>query len=150
MAMIVASAPSIAMAGTSYSALTWRAKVNVSGYGDTVTCLKARITTDGSNPVSFGGEIRVYDSIGNDCSGSRTLPAGWLGVTLDGYKSGAFCGTTNYYYSPSATWIYEIGALNLCSNPSGTQTFHTNVFGRVYQGSFYYNIPGISSPGQNG
>jgi hypothetical protein len=114
-------------------------------------CLEAVITTQGvgTAQVINEGTTYAFDDFFGDCGGAKTLPSGWLAVTLDGYRNGSFCGTTYYQYSTTSTSAFGV-ATSLCSNPSGSQTFNTNVFGRVYNGSAYVNLPGIAGPAQNG
>ncbi len=140
---------STVLAGSATSTNLYRATVNVSGYGYHRVCLEATITTNGTNIITNGGSTRVYDNLPGNCEGSRNLPIGWIGVTLDGYRDGSFCGTSGYEFTSSATW-QKTYFQNTCSDPAGSQAFHTNVFGRVNNGNGgVHNIPGVSSPGQN-
>jgi hypothetical protein len=141
--------PTLAYAGYATSGNLYRATVSVSGYGTVRVCLEATITTNGTNIVMNGGSTRVYDTSGLNCDGSWSLPTGWIGVTLDGYRDGSFCGTSGYEYTSQATW-QKTYSENTCTDPAGSQAFNTVVFGRVYNGSSgYHNIPGVSGPSQN-
>lgn len=147
-ALLVAANPSVTLAGYASSGQQYRETDWVNGYGYIRSCLEAVITTTSTYATNEGANYS-RDNSGGVCDGAETLPAGWLGVTLDGYRDGSFCGTTNYYYSDSATAGFGV-TTSLCSNPSGTQEFHTTVFGRIYMGAGYLDISGIAGPSQNG
>jgi len=99
--------------------------------------------------VWFFGKTFAFDSSGAYCDGPRTLPAGWLGITVDAYKNGAFCGTSYYRYSSSAASTVGYYFYGLCSNPAGTQEFYSVAWGKIYTGDHYYQPNGIVSPSQN-
>lgn len=141
--------PMIVLAGYATSGNTYRSTVSVSGYGSVRVCLEASISTNGTNIILNGRATRVYDNSGANCDGARSLPTGWIGVTLDGYRDGAFCGTSGYEYTSGTNYQKDYQE-NTCSDPAGSQAFNTAVFGRVYNGTTaYHNIPGISGPAQN-
>lgn len=149
LAALILAIPAL-VAADAYSAVTYRGSVDVSGYGITRVCLEAGVGLyTPNNSVWNMGMTYAYDSSGAYCDGPRTLPSGWIGVTVDAYKSGAFCGTSYYYYSSSATSAYGHYFYGLCSNPSGSQEFHTTAWGKVYTGDHYYQPNGITSPSQN-
>lgn len=138
------------VAADAYSAVTYRGSVYVSGYGTTRVCLEAGVGfSTVSNSVWNFGMTYAFDGSGGYCDGYRVLPAGWLGVTVDAYKNGAFCGTSYYYYSSSASAAFGRYSYGLCSNPSGSQEYYTVAWGKVYTGDHYYQPNGIVSPSQN-
>lgn len=153
LAALVLLLPSIALAGYANSGVIYQKTVFVAGHGNTRICLEAWVVTNGigTGVVSQGGATRAYDASGGNCDGPRTLGTGWLSVTIDGFRSGAFCGTTGYRYTPnpiSYMWYQS----TLCPNPAGSQVFNTRVLGQVWNGSgAYVDIwPGQWSPNQNG
>lgn len=145
LALMLASTSSVAF-GTAYSSWGFFGTFNVGPEGTADMCLRAGIIDIARNH----GHIRSYaGGAPTGCTGdANVLPSGWLGVTLDGYRDGGFCGTTNYIYSNVATWGWIVEA-NLCSNPSGLQGFHTTTWGRVFNGGNYVQIGGRTSPIQN-
>lgn len=81
-----------------------------------------------------------------------TMSSGYLGANADGYINGTYCGSTGYYYNSTATYLFGVGA-QLCSNPSGSQTFYTVATGEIwdyYSGAWQYAMTGsVTSPSQN-
>lgn len=148
LAAIMIAVPTL-VAADAYSAVTYRGSVNVSGYGTTRVCLKAGVGDWTGGTVFNMGMTYAYDGSGGLCDGPRQLPSGWIGVTVDAYKNGGFCGTSYYHYSSSPTSGYGHYFYGLCSNPSGTQEFYTVAWGKVYTGDHYYQPNGIVSPSQN-
>lgn len=151
-AAMLASLPSLALAGYATSGTQYRETNSISGYGNIRSCLEAWIITQGvgTGNTANGGGNHAYNATGGLCDGAVTLPAGWLGVTHDAYRDGGFCGTTFYRYTDTATSGIGYQSINLCSNPAGSQVFHSNVFGKIYNGSTYLNISGLAGPAQNG
>lgn len=144
MALMLASSSSVALA-TAYSAWGYKGVFNTGPTGNADMCLRAGMIDVARNH----GHIRSWTTVPQGCTGNaKVLNSGYLGVTLDGYRSGAFCGTTGFIYSNVATsgWIVEA---NLCSNPSGLQGFNTTTWGRVFNGNNYVQIGGMNSPIQN-
>lgn len=85
----------------------------------------------------------------SSCGGAnRTLPSGYLGIGVEGYRNGALCGFSGIYYSNVATSAWQLW-ITLCSNPSGTQDFYTRAIGYGWSGSGYVQSSGVYSPSQN-
>jgi hypothetical protein len=65
--------------------------------------------------------------------GEVDVPVGWLQVSVKGYRSGSYCGS-------SGTFTNDIPAYRLyvsshpCSNPSGSQSFRSTALGRIWTG----------------
>jgi hypothetical protein len=143
------------MAGVGDSGYVYRSTVSAAPYGTIRACLRAMVDTGSGDAqtVYHFGYIQSLTVEGGLCDPpQKQLGVGWLGVTIDGYSNGSFCGTSYYSYSSTVTAIHGVSRSGLCWNWFGWQNFHTNAFGRVYSSTCgcYTNIPGISSPGQNG
>ena len=65
-----------------------------------------------------------------------TLPSGWIGLQVGGYRNGGLCGWQEQYNNQSDSWWVQ--QWNLCSNPSGTQTFYSDAAGLVWNGDNAY------------
>jgi hypothetical protein len=145
LACFVILAQPASVAATAYSALTYSFTWTPAGYPQTSLCQQA-----GEVDVNRNNGTAQSRSYNTSCAGSaRTLPSGWLGINLDGYRDGAFCGSSGYYYSSSATWSWTLW-VTLCSNPSGTQSFTTKARGVGYDGSSgYWSGATTTSPAQN-
>ncbi len=127
----------------------WAYELTVpSGYGTWADyCVRAGMINTASNRV----DMQTHT---NGCSSSsRTVKSGYLGGKVAGYRDGAYCGITNALYSNTATWGFAV-ASNVCSNPSGTQAFHTLGYGAIYNdgsqgGATEYTWFTRTSPSQN-
>ncbi len=94
------------------------------------------------------GQILAYTNGGgaHDCAGSgNTMPAGWLGVMVEGYRSGAFCGQSDSYVNSSAATNWQLWDTT-CTNPSGSQNFYTISLIFPYDGDSYHTHVGPQSP----
>ena len=126
------------------------------------TASSARIDkgTHPSNGFNFCGrsEIRdvadnvahTYTLIGSSCySSGANSQSGWLGSKANGYRDGAYCGTTGYAYNSGQAWYFAVGS-HLCSNPSGNQNFHTISHHRAWNvlTESYKYMGSITSPSQ--
>lgn len=134
---------SVALA-TATSGYVYKLSVNVPSYGWTDGCIKSTIADVADNKAYTRTAVNF-----NKCgSPVQSLPSGYLGARADGYRDGAYCGTTDYYYNSSSTYVFGVGS-HLCSNPSGTQTFYTQARGRLWNGSGYSYLGSQASPNQN-
>lgn len=89
----------------------------------------------------------MYYVSGSCSGGNQGVPAGYLGSYVEGYRDGTYCGNTSVYYSTTFTSAWQLWA-NLCSNPSGVQTFYSAGGSFGWDGSKY--ISGyVWSPAQN-
>ena len=119
----------------------------IGGWGD--FCLRGSIQTGASNHVDT-----MVHANGGWCSGStRNVPSGYLAGKVAGYRSGSYCGTSGVSYSNVTTWGWGVWA-TMCSNPSGSQEFHTVGYGAIYNdgskgGAVGYNWFSSTSPSQN-
>lgn len=142
---IVASQPVL---GTAWSGWTYRLSMDPHGpEPDTDYCARAGIV---NTAVNFG-QMRSYNNSGDDCDGPfNTLPAGWMGVNVHGYRNNGFCSSTSYIWTNVATYGWQVSD-NLCSNPAGQQEFYTHTYGAAYdgQGEEYYYLDVVVSPKQS-
>jgi len=78
-------------------------KLTTGPYGSTYVdnCLKATITTGADNIADI---YSFSDKEPSRCDGSYaySMPGGYLGIDASGYKNGAYCGSTGYYYNSGA------------------------------------------------
>jgi hypothetical protein len=94
------------------------------------------------------GQILAYTNGGgaHDCVGSgNTMPTGWLGVSVEGYRNGVFCGQSSVYTNTQPAWNWMLW-INVCSNPSGLQNFQTRSLIFPYDGEDYHTHVGPMSP----
>ena len=89
----------------------------------------------------------TFSSANNTCWSSVLTNPGTLGVRVQGYRNGAFCGSAGYVYNGSITSGIGVGS-KLCSNPSGLQNFHSVSLHRVWNGSSYNYLGSVTSPNQ--
>jgi hypothetical protein len=133
------------VSASAFSAWTYNFRLTPAGYSLTNLCQKAGIVDVASN----NGQVKAWVSAGFQCSGtSQALPSGWLGMNVKGYRDGLYCGQSGYVYTTSATSFMSHSAV-LCSNPSGTQSFTTTVYGVMYDGGGYWGGSTTTSPAQN-
>jgi len=110
-------------------------------------CIEAEVDTVPGNYST----TRAYYNY--PCSSSRTMSTGYLGTKAWGYRDGSYCGSSGYYYNSSSATGYGIGMV-LCSDPAGTQAFHTTALGRIWETwgpdpDKYYYVGSVVSPSQN-
>lgn len=110
------------------------------------SCIQASITDTAYNQASTFAWISPSSCF----SQVAELDAGWMGINAKGYRDGAYCGQTGTQYTAAKSWTWSASA-TLCSNPAGSQAFHTAGFGKIwiYQDGAYYDQAGVSSPNQN-
>lgn len=70
----------------------------------------------------------------NPGGGLTNLPAGWMGVSFDGFVDGIWCGTSGWSFSTTSNSYYYKYA-SLCNDPVGKQKFSTVVGGCFYVSS---------------
>jgi len=99
------------------------------------------------NNVWVTSRVRDY-SLQNCSEANRTLPSGYIGAKVAGYRDGLYCGESAWYYSNVATSGWALTATE-CSNPAGTQAFNTQGFGRFWTGTTYTGFLTVTSPSQN-
>lgn len=129
-----------------YSGVTFEAWYNPLG-AEPVTdyCAKSGIVTTARNY----GQILAYTNGGgaHDCAGAvNTMPTGWLGVEVEGYRNGLFCGQSDTFTNSSDASNWQLWD-NACSNPSGFQLFQTKSLIFPYDGEVYHTHVGPLSPG---
>jgi hypothetical protein len=62
----------------------------------------------------------------------QSLPAGWIGVAADTWRSGGFCGSSGWKYSTSQSHTVMTSHC-CCNNPSGNQPFQAVAY-QTYMG----------------
>jgi hypothetical protein len=84
------------------------------------------------------------------CAGTYSAAAGWLGARAFGFRDGNYCGSTSWHYNSGSTWEFGVGA-KLCSNPAGSQSFHTTADSRAWKpySLSYADHAWVTSPSQN-
>lgn len=133
-AWLVLSQPSLVAADV-FSARTFETNLTPIGEPNTDYCARSGVVATARNY----GQVNAYANGGgaNNCAGAvNVLPAGWIGVRVEGYRDGAFCGTSMWSYTSSATDNWQLYA-TLCTNPAGSQNFHSRSFINVYTGDAY-------------
>lgn len=127
------------------SAMTFEDQFNPTGPEPATTyCAQSGVVENGR---SKGKAIAFLGTAQYVCSGSaNVLPAGWLGVSVQGLRDGVSCGYSPWSYSSSATSAWTLWSTE-CSNPSGLQSFRTRSFIRAYDGEEdYFTYTGPLSP----
>jgi hypothetical protein len=86
------------------------------------------------------GDWSVYSrgvTYSRDCntSGLSSLPVSWIGVYVEGYRNGGFCGSA-YAYSTVTSSSVATSPI-LCQNPGGNDTHNTAIAGGLWNGSSY-------------
>jgi hypothetical protein len=142
LAMILST--TIVAAGNAYSARTPAIRWDIPGYGTTDVCKLAGIENIARNT----GVATAHVPSAGGCGTPKDLGAGYLGVKISGYRDGSLCGTTTWSYSSSTTDYWQIWS-TLCSNPAGSQAFHTVATVRVFVGGSYVTSTTVTSPNQN-
>jgi hypothetical protein len=135
--------PAVVLADV-YSGQTF--EVAFAPVGEPVTdyCSKAGVVDTARN---YGASFAYRNEGAHDCGGTTNpLPAGWIGVRVDGLRDGASCGTSSWYHSSQSAWGWQVW-IAMCANPSGSQEFRTRSWLRYYDGSeFYFQSQGPLSP----
>lgn len=122
--------PSVTYAGNAYSA--WMVNHVVVDGINRDSCIQAGIEDFAIN-LSYEKARQGFDSCALPLV---TMPTGWIGVQVWGYRDGSVCAQSAFWYSnaPSTSWWVR---QQLCSNPAGTQEFKTRAFGALFDGDFY-------------
>jgi hypothetical protein len=133
-----------AVLATAYSPMTYAYEWPIPGGGVASKCVQSGIVDVAQNYAQTVSRNYIPYS----CSGaSHTVPSGYLGTLVYGYRDGSFCGSSGIYYSNVATSAWQLWATE-CSNPAGSQTFKTLGFGYTWDGSGYSSFS-VWSPAQN-
>jgi hypothetical protein len=134
------------VAASAYSVLTYTNTWKPPGQSSFRTvCVQSAILDVAQNH----GQIVIFSNSGQSCTAPNyAVPSGWIGVQIEGWRSGSFCGSTGYHYSNVSTSAWRLWS-HLCSNPLGSQTFRTHTKGTFWTGNGYTNTPTIGSPNQN-
>lgn len=127
---------------TAWSTWGFVMRVNSPGYGYSNACARAGIVDVADNK----SQVRVY-SDGQSCGVTKNLPSGYIAAKADGYRNGAYCSTTGWYFNSVTAAYFAVGQV-ICSNPAGTQTFNTVGWGGLWNGSSY-PANSRTSPSQN-
>jgi hypothetical protein len=137
-----------AVLANAYTPRTYVGRWTTPGHGQTDFCVLSGIETTAQNT----GVSTAYVPSVNGCNGTpKAIPSGYLGVTVSGYRDGAFCGSSGYVYSNVSTDYWQIWSTQ-CSNPAGSQEFHTRMQGRIWtdlSGGAYVASSPLTSPSQN-
>ena len=134
------------VAASAWSLLTYWVAWPVPGASDFASvCGQSGIVDVATNYMQT--VIKHYAS--NSCAGSSyTVPSGWIGSKVNGYKDGTICGQSSIHYSTVNTSAWQLWQA-ACSNPPGVQTWKTHGYGYyLHAGSTYYQIGPIISPNQ--
>lgn len=118
-----------------FSARTFEINITPIGEPNTDYCARSGVVATARNY----GQVNAYTNGGgaHDCEGSvNSLPAGWIGVRVEGYRDGGLCGSSAWFYSSVATDNWQLYA-TMCTNPAGSQNFHSRSFINVYKGDSY-------------
>ena len=143
--LVILAYPSL-VAATAYGSLTYQTHWHPPGYADTALCVQPGIVDTARN---YSQSVTKNYVGSGSCSGSnRALPSGWIRTQVAGFRSGALCGYSGWYYSNVQTSSWQIW-IQMCSNPSGTQVFHTRGYGGGWYGDGYVGGAGVTSPSQN-
>jgi hypothetical protein len=116
-------------------------------YGTTMICNEAQINISGGTATNVG-IVRARTTTG--CANAKSLRAGYLGVSIYGFRNGSVCGGIGPRYTSSATSAMTVAG-SICSNPSGSQYFRTQMLGFLYRPSTgQYRSAEQYSPNQSG
>ena len=116
----------------------WSPDFMVPGYGMTDVYLESTTHYDDPDPGVYNSGL---------VQAGVSLPAGFIGADLEGYRNGGFCGEAEDWNSTTVSWM-PIGR-RFCTNPSGTQTFKTNAGMDIWNGNGYNGFGWQSSPNLN-
>jgi hypothetical protein len=94
-------------------------------YGTTMICNEAQINISRGTATNVG-IVRARTTTG--CANAKSLRAGYLGVSIYGFRNGSVCGGIGPRYTSSATSAMTVAG-SICSNPSGSQYFRTQMLG---------------------
>jgi hypothetical protein len=133
--------PALVLANV-YSAQVWEWNLTPIGEPNTDYCARAGMVDSARNY----GQVLAYTNGGgsHDCLGAtNSLPAGWIGIKVEGFRDGGLCGTSSYYFSSQAASNWQLW-ITLCSNPAGNQNFQSRSFINIYTGAGYTG--GITGP----
>lgn len=137
------------MVGVSFAATTgvvYKFTQTGESYGTVHICNEAQVNVS-SGTVSNAGIVRARTA--SYCMNAKTLNVGYLGVSVNGYRDGSFCGSVGPRYTGTSTSAMVVSSA-ICSNPSGTQTFRTTMWGYLYKPSIgNYRGANQGSPNQN-
>lgn len=119
------------VSATAYSSVvfksTWTPVNGIFG----VLCVQAGEVDTNRN---YGQVWSRYYNGGNNCSGgAQTVGTSVLGISVDGYRDGAYCGSSGWYYNSQSAWGWQLW-ITLCANPAGVQAFTTAAYCKGYQG----------------
>lgn len=141
---LVAGRP-VPVQATAYSLLTYVNHWIPPGFPDTSLCGQSGMVDTARNY----NQVVSKNYVANSCSGgNRSLPSGYLGTQVAGYRDGAFCGISTAYYSTTNTSAWQLW-ITLCNNPAGTQVFYSRGWPYGWNGSSYVTGLGVTSPSQN-
>jgi hypothetical protein len=127
--------PATVQAST-YSSLTYVAKLWPPGYSPPAAsaCEQAGVIDTARNY----GQVQERDYVDSSCSGSpHYVGTAYLGVKVGGFRDGALCGYSSYYWSTQPAFGWQLW-ITMCDNPSGTQQFATEVLGSFWDGYGYW------------
>jgi hypothetical protein len=141
---ILLAQPAVVMA-SAYSAMNYGGKWFIPGGTTASKCGQSGIVDVAKNYMQTVSRNFIT---GSCAGGSHTVPSGFLGTSLYGYKDGSSCGGSGIYYSTVATSAWQLW-ITMCSNPAGTQAFKTLGYGWFYNSLDYDLIGGFTSPIQN-
>lgn len=145
----ILQAPTAAMA-TAWSVYSYKITVGDNhAYAD--FCLRAGIVDTAQNQVQTHTYVDGTPFCG---TANKNVASGSLAGYVVGYRDGSYCATSNTAYDSVAAYSFIVYG-SMCSNPSGSQVFHTIGYGGVYDDGtecgcggayFWYSS---TSPNQN-
>ena len=127
-----------------YSAQTYETVFTPIGEPMTTYCARSGVVDTARN---YGASYAYANGGAHSCTSPvNYLPAGWIGVKVEGFRDGVSCGVSSWYYSSQVAWGWQLW-ITMCSNPSGSQDFQTRSWLRYYDGgAFYFQSFGPLSP----
>jgi hypothetical protein len=112
----------------------WTPDLEVAGFGTTTWQLYAAVWFDNVSTTEQITNVGITQA-------SLSLPPGWIGVAVEGFRDGGFCGRSDNIYNTTDS-TYAVVGHALCRNPSGFQTFRTDTDAFIWDGVGSYSYRG--------
>lgn len=119
----------VAVEASTYSTVQHQLYWSPNGAVFSSLCTQSGVVTTVSNYgytlVVWAGPAPNNDPPNNLCTNPHSnLDPNNMRVKVKGYRSGTFCGASNWYSNNVRTYGWQLW-IQLCSDPSGTQAFDT-------------------------